>query len=413
MKRRDFLTAASALSVAGCAGSPTRERPRVLVIGAGFGGATVAKYVRLWDPNISVMLVDRGEQLVSCPTSNLVLGGNRTMQQITHPYEGLRKYGVQLLNGEAVALDPVRRTVTFGRGSVLTYDRLVLSPGVDFLDEIEGFAGQERILHAWKAGAQTVALRAQLEAMPDGGTFVLGVPLAPYRCAPGPYERACQVAHYFKRAKPRSKIIVLDANPDITSKAALFRRAWQDLYPGMIEYRPSSAVVAVDAATLTARTEFEAVKADVVNIVPPQRAADIARNAGLVTTNRRWCDVDWRTLESKAVKGIHVLGDATFAAPGMPKSAHMANAQAKVCAAALVELLNDREPNPAPLVSNTCYSFVSDREAIHVASVHQYDAAQDTLVPVRGAGGVSDARSELEAQYGWSWARNIWADTLG
>lgn len=413
MKRRAFIKAAGALSVAGCAGSQSRERPRVLVIGGGFGGATLAKYVRLWDPGISVMLVDRGEQFVSCPISNLVLGGNRRLQDITHPYEGLRKYGVQLLNGDAVSVDNVRKTVTFGRGSVLTYDRLVLSPGVDFLDEIEGFAGQQRILHAWKAGPQTAALRTQLEAMPDGGVFVLGVPLAPYRCPPGPYERACQVAHYFKRAKPRAKIIILDANPDVTSKGPLFKRAWQELYPGMIEYRPNAAVVAVDAGTLTARTEFEAVKGDVLNIVPPQRAADVALNAGLVTYNRRWCDVDWRTLESKAVQGIHILGDATLSAPAMPKSAHMANAQAKVCAAALVELLNDRQPNPAPLINNTCYSFVSDTEAIHVASVHQYDEAQGTLTPVKGAGGVSAARSELEGRYGWSWARNIWADTLG
>ncbi len=412
MKRRNFLAAAGALSLAGCAASPSRERPRVLVIGGGFGGATLAKYVRLWDPDISVMLVDRGDAFVSCPMSNLVLGGNRTMRHITHPYEGLRKYGVQLLNGEAVSVDNARKTVTFGRGSVLTYDRLVLSPGVDFLDDIEGFAGQQRIPHAWKAGPQTAALRAQLEAMPGGGVFVLGVPLAPYRCPPGPYERACQVAHYFKHAKPRAKIIILDANPDVTSKGPLFKRAWQELYAGMIEYRPNSPVTAVDPATLTARTEFEAVKGDVLNIVPPQRAGDIALTAGLATHNRRWCDIDWRTLESKAARGIHILGDATLSAPAMPKSAHMANAQAKVCAAALVELLNDREPNPAPLINNTCYSFVSDTEAIHVASVHRYDSGEGTFVPVKGAGGVSAARSELEGRYGWSWARNIWADTL-
>jgi sulfide dehydrogenase [flavocytochrome c] flavoprotein subunit len=417
MKRRRFLQAAGALSVAGCAspgGSGSSSRPRVLVIGAGYGGATLAKYVRLWDPGIDVMLVDRGTEFVSCPISNLVLGGNRTMADITRSYDGLKKYGVQILNGEAVAVDSAKRTVTFGRGSVLTYDRLVLSPGVDFLfNEIEGYAGQDRVLHAWKAGPQTVELRRRLETMPDGGVYVLSIPTAPYRCPPGPYERACQVAHYFKQAKPRAKVLVLDANPDVTSKAALFKRAWQELYPGIIEYRPNSKVVAVDPNGMAARTEFDTVKGDVLNIVPPQRAGDIAVKAGLITHNNRWCDVDWRTMESKAVKGVHVLGDATLSATGMPKSGHMANAHGKVAAAALVELINGREPNPNPVMSNTCYSFVSDREVIHVASVHQYDAGLNTIIPVKGAGGVSAARSEQEGTYGWSWARNIWADMLG
>jgi sulfide dehydrogenase [flavocytochrome c] flavoprotein chain len=416
VKRRDFLGFAGAAALTGCTTPRPAVKPRVLVIGAGFGGATCAKYVALWDPSLDVVLVDRAEQFISCPVSNLVLGGARTMRDITHEYEPLHQnYGVHVLNGEAVAVDPNKRIVTFGRGSQLVYDRLVLSPGVDFLPgEIEGYAAaEERVLHAWKAGAQTAALRRQLEAMPDGGVYVLAVPLAPYRCPPGPYERACQVAQYFKRAKPRSKVLVLDANPDVTSKGPLFKRAWAELYDGIVEYRPNARVIAVDATQMTVRTEFDTVRGDVLNVVPPQRAGDIALKADLVTHNNRWCDVDWRTMESKAVPAIHVLGDATLAAPGMPKSGHMANAQAKVCAAALVELLNGREPSPSPVMNNTCYSFVSDTEAIHVASVHQYDAAQSTLIPVKGAGGVSAARSELEGRYAWSWARNIWADTLG
>ena len=415
MKRRDFLGLAAAMALTGCATPRNAVKPRILVIGAGFGGATCAKYAAMWDPSLDVVLVDRAEQFISCPVSNLVLGGSRRMRDITHGYEALRRYGVHVLNGEAVSVDSVKRIVTFGRGSQLVYDRLVLAPGVDFTaGEIAGYEGaQGRVLHAWKAGAQTEALRRQLEAMPDGGVYVLSIPTAPYRCPPGPYERACQVAHYFKQAKPRSKVLVLDANPDVTSKGALFKRAWSELYDGIIEYRPNAKAVAVDAAQMSVRTEFDTVKGDVLNIVPPQRAGDIALKAGLVTHNNRWCDVDWRTLESKAVSGIHVLGDATLAAPGMPKSGHMANAHAKVCAAALVELLNGREPYPSPVMNNTCYSFVSDKEAMHVASVHQYDAAQGTLIPVNGAGGLSAARSELEGRYAWSWARNIWADTLG
>jgi sulfite dehydrogenase len=411
MRRRRFLQAAGALSLAGCSSLGRPAAGRVVVIGAGYGGATAARYVRLWDPDISVTLVDRNPEFVSCPVSNLVLGGNRTMADITRSYDGLRRRGVQVVNGEAVAIDGAEKTVTLASGATLSYERLVVSPSVDFLyDELEGFAGQDRVLDAWKAGPQTVALRRQLEAMPDGGVYVISIPTAPYRCPPGPYERACQVAYYFKSAKPRSKVLILDANPDVTSKAALFKRAWQELYPGIVEYRPNAKVIGVDAKGMAVRTDFDTVKGDVLNVVPPQRAGDIARKAGLITHNNRWCDVDWRTMESKAVKGIHVLGDATLSAPGMPKSGHMANAQGKVCAAALVELLNGREPNPNPVMSNTCYSFVSDKDVIHVASVHQYDAGQNTLIPVKGAGGVSAARSEQEGIYAWSWARNIWAD---
>jgi len=413
MKRRDFLKASAALSLAGCA-TPGASRARVVVVGGGFGGATAAKYLRLWDPGIDVVMVERAGSFTSCPISNLVLGGNRTMEQIRHGYDGLRKRGVQVVQDEAVAVDAAAKVVKLARGGDLRYDRLIVSPAVDFFfDQIEGYAAsQDRILHAWKAGEQTIALRRQLEAMKDGGVYVLTIPVAPYRCPPGPYERACQVAHYFKLAKPRSKVLLLDANPDVTSKGPLFKRAWQELYKDIVEYRGNARVIGVDAKSMTVRTDFDTIPGDVLNVVPPQRAGDIALKSGLITHNNRWCDVDWRTLESKAVKHVHVLGDATLSASGMPKSGHMANAQGKVCAAAVIALLNDRAPDPNPVMSNTCYSFVSDREVIHVASVHQYDAAQNTLLPVKGAGGVSSARSEQEGAYAWSWARNIWADML-
>lgn len=416
MRRRDFIGfagAAAALSAAGCAGTGA-GKARVVVIGGGYGGATAAKYIRMWDPGIDVVMVERENMFTSCPISNLVLGGNRSMEDIRHSYDGLRKYGVRVVNDEATAVDAAKKVVRLERGGDLAYDRLIVSPGVDFnFNEIDGYqASQARILHAWKAGAQTIGLRRQLEAMKDGGVYVLAVPLAPYRCPPGPYERACQVAHYFKRAKPRSKVLLLDANPDVTSKGPLFKRAWADLYKGTIEYRGNAKVVAADARSMTVRTEFDTVKGDVLNVVPPQRAGDIAVKAGLITHNNRWCDVDWRTLESKAVKAIHVLGDSTLSAPGMPKSGHIANQQAKVCAAAVIELLNGRSPSAAPVMTNTCYSFVSDKEVIHVASVHQWDAGQATILPVKGAGGVSPARNELEGTYGWAWARNIWADML-
>ena len=407
------LAGAGALSLSGCAGMGAgSSKGRVVVVGAGYGGATAAKYLRMWDPSVEVVVVERETGFTSCPLSNLVLGGSRSIGDIQRSYDGLRRRGVTVVNDEVRAVDAGKKTVTLARGGPLAYDRLIVSPGVDFnFGEIEGFAAaQDRVLHAWKAGPQTVALRRQLEAMPDGGVYLLAIPTAPYRCPPGPYERVCQVAHYFKRAKPRSKVLVLDANPDVTSKGPLFKRAWQELYPGIIDYRANAKVVAVDGATMSVRTDFDTIKAQVLNVVPPQRAGDLAVKAGLITHNNRWCDVDWRSCESKAVKGIHVLGDSTLSAPGMPKSGHMANQQAKVAAAAVLALLAGREPNPNPVMTNTCYSFVSDAEVIHVASVHQWDDAQATIAPVKGAGGVSASRSEMEGRYAWAWGQNIWAD---
>jgi sulfite dehydrogenase len=417
MKRRDFIKfagAAGAVSLAGCATPGGGAKGRVVVIGGGYGGATAAKYIRMWDPGIEVVMVERNDLFTSCPMSNLVLGGNRNLGEIQRTYDGLRRRGVRVIQDEATAVDAGKKVVRLQRGGDLQYDRLIVSPGIDFnFGEIEGSqAAQDRIPHAWKAGPQTVALRKQLEAMRDGGVYVLSVPLAPYRCPPGPYERASQVAHYFKRAKPRSKVLILDANPDVTSKGPLFKRAWADLYKDIIEFRGNSKVVAVDANAMTVRTEFDTVRGDVLNVVPPHRAGDIAVRTGLITHNNRWCDVDWRTLESKAVKGVHVLGDATLSAPGMPKSGHMTNQQAKVCAAAVIDLMSGRAANPAPVMTNTCYSYVSDTEVIHVASVHQWNAAQGTIIPVKGSGGVSAARNELEGKYAWAWAQNIWADML-
>ena len=413
MKRRDFLKLAGALSVTGCA-TPAASKARVVVVGAGYGGATAAKYLRLWEPAVEVMLVERLDSFTSCPISNLVLGGSRSMDDIRRGYDGLRRRGVRVIRDEVTAVDAAKKTVMLQRGSPLSYDRLIVSPGVDFnFNEIEGYeAAQDRILHAWKAGPQTSGLRKQLEAMPDGGVYLISIPVAPYRCPPGPYERISQVAHYFKQSKPRAKVLVLDANPDVTSKGPLFKRAWQELYPGMIEYHGNSKVVAVEGKSMAVRTDFDTFKADVLNVIPPQRAGDIAVKTGLITHNNRWCDVDWRSCESKAAKGIHVLGDATLSASGMPKSGHMANQHGKTAAAAILAMLGGREPDPS-VMTNTCYSFVSDKEVIHVASVHQWEAAQGTILPVKGAGGVSSARSEQEGAYAWSWAQNIWADMFG
>ena len=421
MKRRDFLKAGAAAgamaSLYGCAGG-SKASDHVVVVGGGYGGATVAKYLRMWsEGGVQVTLIERNPTFISCPISNLVIGGQKTMEDITISYEGLRsKWGVRVIQDDVVAVDAAKKTVSLKGGSALSYDRLVLSPGVDFMwDEIPGLKSaeaQNKILHAWKAGPQTVALRQQLEAMKDGGVYAISIPKAPYRCPPGPYERACLVANYFKQSKPKSKVIILDANEDVMSKKGLFTKAWSDLYKGIIEYRNNSEVKDVEVATNTAVLEFDKFKADVLNVIPPHRAGDIAHKSGIKLVNNRWVDINWQSMESTSTPGIHVLGDAIFPAPTMPKSGHMANQHGKLAAAAILNLLSGQAPNPEPVVMNTCYSFVDGKNAIHVASVHQYDAATKTVQPVKGAGGVSVARNELEGKAALGWAKNIWADML-
>jgi sulfite dehydrogenase len=421
MKRRDFLKAGAAAgamaALYGCAGGG-KASGHVVVVGGGYGGATVAKYLRMWsEGGIQVTLIERNPTFISCPISNLVIGGQKTLEDITVSYDGLKsKWGVRVVQDDVVAVDAAKKTVTLKAGGSLSYDRLVLSPGVDFMwDEIPGLKSaeaQSKVLHAWKAGAQTVALRKQLEAMKDGGTYAIAIPKAPYRCPPGPYERACLVANYFKEQKPKSKVVILDANEDVVSKKPLFTKAWADLYKGIIEYRNNSEVKDVDAGSNTAILEFDKFKADVLNVIPPHRAGDIAAKSGIKLINNRWVDINWQSMESTSTPGIHVLGDAIFPAPTMPKSGHMANQHGKLAAAAIINLLAGQEPNPEPVVMNTCYSFVDSKNVIHVASVHQYDAATKTVQPVKGAGGVSAARNELEGKVALGWAKNIWADML-
>jgi sulfite dehydrogenase len=418
--RRDFLKTMGAVTATGalygCAGG-NKASGHVVIVGGGYGGATAAKYLRMWsEGGVQVTLIERNAQFISCPISNLVISGDKTMADITIGYEGLKKWGVRVIQDDVTGVDAGKRSIRLAKGGEMSYDRLVLSPGIDFMwDQIPGLNNadaQGKILHAWKAGAQTVALRKQLEDMKDGGVYAITVPKAPYRCPPGPYERASVIAGYFKAKKPKSKVLILDANEEVVSKKGLFIKAWADLYPGMLEYRPNSELRDVDVASRTAILEFDKVKADVLNVVPAQRAGDIAAKSGLKLINSRWVDIDWLSMESVSTPGIHVLGDAIFPAATMPKSGHMANQHAKLAAAAILNLLAGQAPNPAPLLMNTCYSFVDSNNAIHVASVHQYDAGKKTMLPVQGAGGVSSARNEMEGKSAIGWSKNIWADML-
>jgi sulfide dehydrogenase [flavocytochrome c] flavoprotein chain len=423
ISRRELLRAMAATAAVGslgaCATTGGKPIGKVVVVGAGYGGATAAKYLRLWsEGTIEVTLVDPNEAFVSCPISNLVLAGTRTMADITVSYTGLDKHSVRRVRDTVTAIDADKKQVRLASGGTLPYDRLVVSPGIDFIYErLQGWspAAEATVLHAWKAGPQTVALRRQLTELKDGGVVVMSIPLAPYRCPPGPYERACQIAWYLKQAKPKSKLIVLDANPDYVSKKPLFSRVFAEDYKGIVDYRVASPVTEIDPKTGTLVTEIgDRVRGDVVNFIPPQRAANLARDAGLITANNRWCEVDWITTESIKVKGVHVLGDATLSAPAMPKSGHMANQHGKAAAAAIVELLNGRPVTP-PMMANTCYSFVDDKNAVHVASVHRWVPEKKTLEPVAGAGGISSqdrASWALEGAYANGWAQTIWADML-
>ena len=389
------------------------------MVGAGFGGATCARYLHRLAPELDVTLVERATRFVTCPFSNTVVAGLQNLDFVTHGFEGLRRRGVTVLAGEAIAIEPEARTVRLAGGGSLPYDRLVLSPGIDFgWNAIEGYdeGAAARMPHAWKAGAQTALLRRQLQAMDDGGLVVIAVPESPYRCPPGPYERASLVADYLNREKPRSKVLILDAK-DGFSKQGLFREGWERLYPGVVEWVGFSGggnVIAVNPGTMEVRTDFESFRADVANIIPPQRAARLVDTADLAAGGD-WCEVDHRTFESAVVPNIHLLGDAILAG-AMPKSGFSANSQAKVCARAVVALLREEEP-PEPVLINTCYSLLAEDYGISVAAVYRRDD-EGRIASVPGSGGVSPSDAPLafrraEADYARGWYASITAEMFG
>ena len=416
--RRNFLkligVGGVGASIAACgapgAGLDKSAGRRVVVVGGGFGGTIAAKYIRMLDKSIEVVLIEQNRQFVGCPFSNLYIGGLMPdLSTLTIGYDTLAaRHGIKVIYDSVTAIDPAKKTVTVSGGTVIDYDRLVLSPGVDFRpEELEGYdlATTPQIMpHAWKAGSQTLLLRKQLVDMPDGGTVVLTVPLAPFRCPPGPYERTSMIAMYLKQHKPKSKIVVLDANPDIASKAGLFRKGWKKHYEGIIQYRSAQKVTAVSVKNHSVFIEgMEEVKGDVINVIPPQRAGRIASVAGLIGPDKAWCPVNGTTFESSLQKNIHVIGDACIAG-AMPKSAYSANSEAKICASNLVALMNGKEIVDMSGI-NVCYSFLSASEAVSVAGV--YAVKEGQIVAVPNSGGVSPDLSETEAIYARSWLKNI------
>ena len=421
LTRRQFFSLTASLPFARLPTGRARAntRARVIVVGGGFGGAACAKYLRLADQSLTVTLVAPQPQFVTCPFSNVALVGLRPLASLTHTYHQLReRYGVQIVQAQAQELDPTAQRVTLSDDSTLAYDRLVLSPGIELRwNAIEGYDAEATTVfpHAWQAGSQTLLLRRQLEAMEDGGLVVISVPETPYRCPPGPYERASLIAHYLKTHKPKSKVLVLDAKDSFT-KDRLFLAAWKQMYPGLLEWVPGAQggrVIQVDTRAGIVRTEFDEYTPAVANIVAPQRAAAIARAGGL-DAGAGWCPVHGSTFESRLHTNIHIIGDAAIANP-MPKSAFSANNQAKVCAAAIVARLRG-EPVARPALMNTCYSLVAPDYGISISAV--YAVENDAIQVVPGSSGTSpldapEATRALEAAYARSWYANITADTFG
>ncbi len=386
----------------------------VVIVGGGFGGATAAKYLRMWsNGRVSVTVIEPRANFISCPVSNRILSNNADLQTITHTYSTLQDhYGIHFINGTVTSIDPEKKRVQVGTENI-SYDRLIVATGVDFdysgLPLVTAEIQATTIPHAWKAGAQTLLLKDQIAAMQDGGVVAISVPMVPYRCPPGPYERACQIAYYLKQHKPKSKLLVLDANPAITSKRPLFERAWDELYRNIIEYQPSSAIENLDVKTLNLTTTFGKHKVDVLNLIPPQTAGRLALKTGLGNNTKQWCDVDFLNYESKNVPGIHVLGDSVSSIP--PKSAHVATSQAKVCANAIIAELAGEQVDQNPVFANTCYSFVDDKRAVHVANVYRFNHKDQDMQPAPG-GGISTTHSIEEGLQADVWAKNIWADVL-
>lgn len=425
MNRRHFLkVSAGATAATGLVGFPyiaSGAGKQVVIVGGGTGGATVAKYLRMADPSLSVTLIEKNEHYYTCFMSNEVLSGERKIESIKFGYDGLRKHGVNVVIAEATAIDAASKKIKTTAGD-FSYHRAIVAPGVSFdYDAIEGYDATvaETIPHAWKAGPQTVTLRKQLEDMKDGGTVLIAAPPNPFRCPPGPYERASQIAHYLKHHKPKSKVMILDAKEKF-SKQGLFTGGWKELYGygtdnSLIEWLPASQegkVTRVDAKNKTLiggelDTEF---KGDVFNVIPPQKAGKIAIASGL-TDESGWCPVDKKTFESTKVPGVHVIGDACIATK-MPKSGYSANSQAKVCATAVTAALNGTEMG-VPAYVNTCYSIVGEDYGISVAAVYRLEG--DTITPVKGSGGLTpaDASAEYrkrEVEYAHSWFKNITHD---
>jgi sulfide dehydrogenase [flavocytochrome c] flavoprotein chain len=432
MNRRDFFrlagmagVGASVASWAGLASAATAPQlgtvptntgisGRVVVIGGGMAGATVAKYLRLWGgTGVSVTLVERDSAYTSNILSNLVLNGQRTLTSLQYGYSNLAtRYGIRMVKGDVIAIDAVGHSVVLADGSKLPYDRLVIAPGVEFdiYPGLETAAAQAKVPHAWKAGVQTTQLRNMLVNMKAGETFVMTIPAKPYRCPPGPYERACVVADWLKKNRAGSKVIVLDANSGITAEPLAFTNAFDVVHKGVVEYHPGVTINSIDASTMTLNTNLGNLKAKVINAIPPHKAGKVVINNGLANVGGRWAGVDVLTYQSTAAPGIHVIGDAS--ATTQPKAGHIANQEAKICADAIVRLLAGRSPDPSPITNSACYSPITADTASWLTAVFAFDPVSLTMQPVPGAAGEAAARSKDNYEEMFKWFNTLMEDSF-
>ncbi len=439
VKRRDFIkwagTAGIGISAAGWSALAAADRKRsgttstgtstgttagtgikgrVVVIGGGMAGATVAKYLRMWGgTGVDVTLIERDTAYTSSIMSNLVLNGSRTIASLQYGYSSLAsRYGVKVVRGDVATIDPVGHAVTLATGTRYAYDRLVVAPGVDFdiLPGLETAAAQDKVPHAWKGGPQTTALRNMITAMPSGGVFVMSIPAKPYRCPPGPYERACIVADWLKTNRPGSKVIVLDANPDITAEVNAFTDAFYNVHAGIIEYQRNVVINSVDATTMTVNTNIGNIRGNVLNLIPPHRAGKVITANGLADAGGKWASVNVLSYESKVAPGIHVIGDAS--ATTQPKAGHIANQEAKVCADAILRLLSGRTPDPSPHTNSACYSPITATTASWLTANYRYDAATQTMLPVAASSGEAAARSKDNFEEMGKWFKALMGDSF-
>ena len=430
--RRYFIRDTGALLgsvfLSGCATLPSNKKDlslntrknigSVVIVGGGFSGASLARYLSILSRGrITITLINKSKLFYSCPMSNLVLTGDKSAEYLSHEFSSLVQRGISVLHDEVTYIDPLKKTIRTLTGKLIQADHLVVCPGIDLeFSAIDGFdaVAQRSVLHAWQGGTQTLALRRRLLTLSDGGVFLISIPPAPYRCPPGPYERASLVANYFKKYKPKSKVLVLDANPDIQSKKELFVSTWTEKYVDNIEYIPDFEVKEINPKQGTLTSQFgDKIKGDVLNVIPPNSSAKIAHQADLVTDNDRWCDVNWRSMESVKYPGVYVLGDATLSAEKMPKSAHMANQHSKIAALDIIAKLDGKEGLTDYKIVNTCYSFVDEIRAIFVSQVYSFELKTGTVRPIQGAGGLPSEPSVELGRQAYNWAEKIWLDSLG
>lgn len=410
MQRRSLLLAAGASLALPTLSLAAAPKASVIIVGGGMAGTTLAKFLRLWDRGIAVTLIDRQPKYVSNIMSSLVLTGQRTVSQLTYGYDSLRRRGVTVVIDEVRAIDVVNARVTLASGAVLQADRVVLAPGIAF-EAPAGAYDDQRMPHAWQAGPQTTLLAQQLAAMPENGLAVMSIPPTPYRCPPGPYERACLLADWLRVNKPRAKLLVLDANPDFVTEKDNFSSAFFGLHADVIEYRNNVVIDSVDASTMTLYTNTEAITADVINLIPRQRAGRIVTDAGLATANGgRFAPVDVLGYASTAAPRVHVIGDAS--ATTQPKAGHIANQEAKICADALVRVFNGLLPDTAPVTNSACFSTITQAQASWLTAVFQYDPATRTMVSVPDSSGASDGWSAGHFKDMNTWFSALMADSF-